>query len=242
VVAGNGQIVLAKLATLRFDLVLMDIQMPELDGLEVTRRIRESEQLTQQHLPIIAMTAHAMKGDRERCLAAGMDGYVSKPISHQLLATEIADAVTKTGRPGPVAATQEKAPRGAAGVMAWDRADTLERLGGDEKLVQEVLTIFLREAPRNMVALSEAVVQGNAKVIEEVAHTLRGELGFLGVAAISQKAAELEKLGHTSDLGPAAQIYERLEADFSQLCTAIRATNIPNPEMHLVGDWPEASQ
>jgi two-component system, sensor histidine kinase and response regulator len=238
VVAGNGQIVLAKLATLRFDLVLMDIQMPELDGLEVTRRIRESEQSTQQHLPIIAMTAHAMKGDHERCLEAGMDGYVSKPISHQLLAAEIASAVGKTGRAssGPSMTLEQKEPPAAADIITWDKGATLEWLGGDEKLVREVMAIFLREAPRNMTALGEAVVQGNAKLIEEVAHTLRGELGLLGVAAISQRAAELEKLGHTCDLGAAAQIYERLEADFSQLCSAIQAASILSPEMHLVGD------
>jgi two-component system, sensor histidine kinase and response regulator len=90
VVAGNGHLALLLLATQPFDLVLMDVQMPEMDGLSAARKIRESEQSTLFHLPIIAMTAHAMKGDRERCIAAGMDGYVSKPISGQLLEKEIA--------------------------------------------------------------------------------------------------------------------------------------------------------
>ncbi len=95
VVAGNGQHALLLLATQPFDLVLMDVQMPEMDGLTAARKIRESEQLTPFHLPIIAMTAHAMKGDRERCMAAGMDGYVSKPISVPLLEEEIASVMGK---------------------------------------------------------------------------------------------------------------------------------------------------
>jgi CheY-like chemotaxis protein len=95
VVASNGQQALLVLATQPFDLVLMDVQMPEMDGLTAARKIRESEQSTPFHLPIIAMTAHAMKGDRERCIAAGMDGYVSKPISVPLLEEEIASVMGK---------------------------------------------------------------------------------------------------------------------------------------------------
>jgi signal transduction histidine kinase/DNA-binding response OmpR family regulator len=93
VVAGNGQIALMLLATQPFDLVLMDVQMPEMDGLTAVGKIRKSEQSTSFHLPVIAMTAHAMKGDRERCIAAGMDGYVSKPISGQVLEDAIASAM-----------------------------------------------------------------------------------------------------------------------------------------------------
>jgi CheY-like chemotaxis protein len=111
VVAGNGHLALLLLATQPFDLVLMDVQMPEMDGLSAARKIRESEESTLFHLSIIAMTAHAMKGDRERCIAAGMDGYVSKPISGPLLEEEIASVMgvgdeTATvslnfSRPGP---------------------------------------------------------------------------------------------------------------------------------------------
>jgi signal transduction histidine kinase/CheY-like chemotaxis protein/HPt (histidine-containing phosphotransfer) domain-containing protein len=249
-VAGNGKIALTLLSTAHFDIALMDVQMPEVDGFEVTRRVRESEQSTQQHLPIIAMTAHAMKGDRERCLEAGMDGYVSKPIDHQLLATAINTAINdsvggaadETGRHPlePAAVMNQQQPPMEA--IAWNRADTLERLGGDEKLMQEVMTIFLREAPRHMAALGRCVVQGDAKGIEEIAHSLRGELGFLGIVSISQKAAELEKLGHTSDLGSTARTYEWLAADFSQLYTAIQAANIFSSELHLMVDRSEASQ
>jgi two-component system, sensor histidine kinase and response regulator len=241
VVADNGQMVLTILPTQPFDVVLMDIQMPELDGFAVTRRIRENEQLTQQHLPIIAMTAHAMKGDRERCLEGGMDGYVSKPINYDLLATAIAAAVSEHVSSRPVVATQ-KTSGTAVPSVAWSRANTLERLGGDEKLVQEVIAIFLRDAPRHMTALGEAVRQGNAKEIEAIAHKLRGELGYLGIAEISREATEMEKLGHSSDVEKAARIYAQFEIDFSQLCSLIRAENSSSADMHLVSGCSEVSQ
>jgi CheY-like chemotaxis protein len=97
VIAGNGKEALALLAGgLGLDLVLMDVQMPEMDGLETTAAIREQEQGTDRHLPIVALTAHAMKGDRERCLAAGMDGYVTKPVQGQVLLRAIAEALAPT--------------------------------------------------------------------------------------------------------------------------------------------------
>jgi CheY-like chemotaxis protein len=94
VVAGNGQEALYTLEREPFDLVLMDVQMPEMDGLEATRAIRAREQGTDRHLPIVALTAHAMMGDRERCLAAGMDGYVTKPVQSQQLLQALAEAMT----------------------------------------------------------------------------------------------------------------------------------------------------
>jgi CheY-like chemotaxis protein len=106
VVANNGSEALLLLATRSFDLVLMDIQMPEMDGLTATEKIREGEKQTQLHLPIIAITAHAMKGDRERCLEAGMDGYVSKPINRRELEEAIANALDEWGCTGPVTSSE----------------------------------------------------------------------------------------------------------------------------------------
>ena len=108
VVADNGKEALLLLATHRFDLVLMDIQMPEMDGLTATRKIRESEKGTRLHMPIVAMTAHAMKGDRERCLAAGMDGYVSKPVSSQELEEAIAGVLLARGDREAVSSLEAK--------------------------------------------------------------------------------------------------------------------------------------
>jgi CheY-like chemotaxis protein len=134
-VAGNGKGALDILTRLDFDAILMDVQMPEMDGLTATEKIRESESQTRLHTPIIAMTAHAMKGDRERCLEAGMDGYISKPINGRELKKAIAGALygrdaTQVGQSDKTH-EQDVAPNSA---ISWDSAQTLERLGGDEKL------------------------------------------------------------------------------------------------------------
>src|SRR5271156_5677985 len=177
VVAGNGKEALLLLTTHRFDLVLMDIQMPEMDGLTATRKIRETERETQLHLPIIAMTAHVMKGDRERCVEAGMDGYVSKPISSKEVADAIASIPGLQGEGTPVVglevadATLPTAPR-----IVWNMGETLERLGGDETLFHEVIEIFLDDVPKHMTSLGRAIEAGDAAAVEGAAHTLKGEL------------------------------------------------------------------
>jgi CheY-like chemotaxis protein len=154
VVANNGVEALSLHLQEPFDIVLMDVQMPEMDGLSATKQIRKREKGTQLHLPIIAMTAYAMKGDRERCLAAGMDGYVSKPIVVADLETAIQSALC-----GKSADNQERRssnqPSGSLSdsVASWNIAETLEKLEGDEKLLWEVIAIFLEEAP-NITTLS----------------------------------------------------------------------------------------
>jgi two-component system, sensor histidine kinase and response regulator len=222
-VADNGLIALSLLAKQAFDLVLMDVQMPEMDGFTATGRIRESEKRTLDHLPIIAMTAHAMKGDRERCEAAGMDGYVSKPISNELLQAAIATVMrdrngvaVAAGAPIPEVRTSALSPN------VWDRAETLEKLGGDEKLFQEVLEIFLQEVPRHMAGLKQAITQGTAGTAQEISHTLKGELGYLGIPGISRKAAELEESARKSDLHSAEKLYEVFEVELSQILTSVR--------------------
>jgi len=201
----------------------MDEQMPEMDGLTATKKIRESEKSTTRHLPIIAMTAHAMKGDRERCLEAGMDGYVSKPISGELLEATIA-AVMREQQDGDQAAGPS-APEvriSGASPIDWDMANTLERLGGDEKLLQEVLEIFLQEVPNHLASLKQAILQGNASDTEEISHTLKGELGYLGIPQVSRRAAELEGLGRNSELRLAAELYQVFEVELSQVLNSVR--------------------
>jgi two-component system sensor histidine kinase/response regulator len=237
VVAENGHAALLLLATQPLDLVLMDIQMPEMDGLTATRRIRESERSTPYHLPIVAMTAHAMKGDREICIEAGMDEYVSKPISGQLLSKAIAIALQKrehtTTQTGlTLTAVNEHAT--PAGAVTWDRGKTLERMGGDEKLFHEVMGIFLEEVPQHMATLKRAIVQQNAKAVEEMSHKLKGELGYLGIAEVSQMVRELEELGRKSNLGGAAGLYAVLEAQLGEVLTSVRGSLDGNGETQMV--------
>jgi two-component system sensor histidine kinase/response regulator len=241
VVAENGRFVLELLATQRFDLVLMDVQMPEMDGLTATRKIRESERRTHLHLPIIAMTAHAMKGDRERCLEAGMDGYLAKPINSQRLAEAIASNVRVEKNAGAHSdAPQEQAA--VATAVVWDMAQTLESLGGDETLFQEVMGIFLRDVPGHLARLCQAITQRNAKAVEEIAHTLKGEVGHLGIATLSQQIRELEQLGQKSELQSAEGLYATFEAELSSVMTTIHRVLSVKSDMQLVAGPPATRQ
>jgi CheY-like chemotaxis protein/HPt (histidine-containing phosphotransfer) domain-containing protein len=238
VVAGNGKEALLLLTTHRFDLVLMDIQMPEMDGLTAARKIRESERETQLYLPIIAMTAHAMKGDRERCIEAGMDGYVSKPISSKEVAEAIASIQRLQGESTSVISLEAKQADAmlppAPSRIVWNMGETLERLGGDEKLFHEVIEIFLDDVPKHMAGLRRAIAAGDAEAVEGAAHTLKGELGYLGISEVSQKARELEEFGRNSDLRFAADLYATLASELSELLTSMRGTMGANPGVEMV--------
>jgi CheY-like chemotaxis protein len=238
VVAGNGKEAISLLATHRFDLILMDIQMPEMDGLSATRTIRESEKETRRRLPIIAMTAHAMKGDRERCIEAGMDGYVSKPISSQEVEVAIAGVIGPQGEPAPITGLKAKpahtTPPEAPGRIVWNMGETLERLGGDEKLFHEVIEIFLDDVPKHMASLRRAIATGDAEAVEGAAHTLKGELGYLGISEVSQKARELEEFGRNSDLRFAPDLYAAMASEVSELLTSMRGMMGANPGVEMV--------
>jgi two-component system, sensor histidine kinase and response regulator len=238
VVAGNGTEVLLLLATHRFDLILMDIQMPEMDGLTATRKIRESERNTHLHLPIIAMTAHAMKGDRERCIEAGIDGYVSKPISSKEVEEAIASILRLQSEGTPVISLEAKQldamPPIDPSRIVWNMGETLERLGGDEKLFHEVIEIFLDDVPKHMAGLQRAIAAGDAEAVEGAAHTLKGELGYLGISEVSQKARELEEFGRNSDLRFAGDLYATLASELSELLTSMRGTMGANPSVEMV--------
>lgn len=226
VVANNGNEALSLLAQQTFDLVLMDIQMPEMDGLTATKKIREGELQSHAHMPIVAMTAHAMKGDRERCLAGGMDGYVSKPIVGKELEEAIASAVK--GRSDTGGGVTNEIPKGDAlpnGTLSWDAGQVLKRLGGDEELFYEVVQIFLEETPKNLDGLRQAISRGDAETIEKTAHSLKGELGYLGIPAVSQKVRELEKMGARHDLQHAAGVFAAIETEMSAVLNSMRSVN-----------------
>jgi PAS domain S-box-containing protein len=231
--ANNGAQALSLLAAEAFDLVLMDIQMPEVDGLTATEKIREGEKRTHSHLPIIAMTAHAMKGDRERCLEAGMDGYVSKPIDRKQLEQAIASVVPGSGVTGVGLSTQPKEDTAVPSGIAWDITKALEGLGGDEQLLHEVMGIFLEDLPKHMSGLRQAVAEGNAEALAKIAHSLKGELGYLGISELSQKACELEEMGWKSDLENARGTFAAFEAQMSAVVASIESTNRTRGEIPL---------
>ena len=220
-IANNGQEAIDLLRQQTFDLVLMDVQMPELDGFLATKRIREYEKSTHGHIPIIAMTAHAMKGDRARCLAAGMDGYVTKPLNPEEVVAAIVSVLHEVPEGNNDNVDKEKMKE--ASEVPWNMSKTLEQLGGDVTLFKEVMDIFLTEAPKHLAALRLAVEQGQAETVETTAHTLKGELGYLGIPEISQRASEIEQMGRANNISGAASLLAQFEADINGLITAIRS-------------------
>ena len=201
VVVANGRQALAAVARESFDVVLMDVQMPELDGFETTAAIRERERGTPRRLPIVALTAHAMKGDAERCLASGMDAYLAKPL-------QAAELVAAIGR---------LVPDGAI-----DAARLLERVGGDRRAAAEVARIFLADAPRRTREIRSAIVQGDARALRAAAHTLKGAVSNFGAQGAVDAAFELQKLGDSGELEEAPAALERLEAELTAVRRELR--------------------
>jgi len=214
VVVGNGLEALGALERHReegFDLILMDVQMPEMNGFEATRIIREREREQGGHIPIIAMTAHAMKGDRDRCVAAGMDGYVSKPIQVQELYAVIDEVAQQIND-----AKREKASAGEREEIL-DKAKALANLGGDERLLAEAGHMFLVECSRLMSEVREAIHRNNASELEHAAHTIKGSVGTLAARRAYETARRLEELGHQGRLRDAEGLYANLETEMDRL-------------------------
>ncbi|HEV2492558.1 MAG TPA: response regulator [Terriglobia bacterium] len=220
VVASDGREALDALeqpASRAFDLVLMDVQMPDMSGFEATAAIRERERATGAHLPIVAMTAHAMKGDRERCLRAGMDGYVSKPIqAKELLAT--ISALVKV-RTEPLVLGPE-VPRAASGL---DVARLLEGVGGNEQLLREFVQLFLADSPKWLSSIRWAVARRNAKALAEAAHALKGSAGSFSLKGPYEAASKLERMGRKGGLSGAKDVLRALEQGMTRLRRELRA-------------------
>ena len=200
-VAVNGVEVIRALEAARYDVILMDVQMPELDGLEATRRVRQRFPSDQQP-HIVAMTANAMRGDREMCLAAGMDDYLSKPVYLSELRAILKQAARRIG--------QSSAGRTARPPVANVGA-------GQQRLVTatpELFDLFLREAGDTLRELREAVEQGRVRAAREAAHRLKGSSGYLGAARVAELSARIERVARAGDIpdpGDVARLAEELE-------------------------------
>ncbi len=214
-VAGNGREALDALDRQPFDVVLMDVQMPEVDGFEATAAIRRREAGTGGHVPIVAMTAHAMKGDRERCLAAGMDAYISKPIRAEELYAVLGDLA-----PAPPADSADGPPEPGQ-VVDWDEA--IGRLGGDRELLRELAGTFLDQAPRWMDAIRQALDRRDAGQLKAAAHPLKGSLGTFAAKAAADAALRLETLGREGDLAGGREALDGLEREMARLTPVLAA-------------------
>jgi len=215
-VVDDGGGALRALAEKDYDLVLMDCQMPGMDGYEATRRIRESNSAVRnRRVPIIATTAHALAGDSEKCLAAGMDGYISKPLRAAALEQVIEEW---TGGPRAPMDPAPEAPHDPpdAAPAAFDRDDFLDRLMGNEDLARRIARRFVEETPRQIALLAEAVRHHDAEAVRQVAHSIKGSAGNVGGLEIREIAWRLEQTGTAGDLAAAAVAMPMLSASFER--------------------------
>ena len=203
----NGAAALKTLERKRFDLVLMDVQMPRMDGIETTTAIRNREKITGGYTPIVALTAHAMVGDRERCLKAGMDGYLIKPIQPATLLEAIERLHLAGGR----------SKRAQAEKIVLDRTTLLERVDGDMQLLGEITNLFLQQCEPLMASAREAMKTGNAGRFAYDIHTLRGMFRSLSATAAQEAAGKLEELDLVKNLEKVQAAYALLEQEAQAL-------------------------
>jgi len=216
--AVNGKEAVEMLRRKSFDMVLMDIQMPVMGGVEATRWIREEEQKTGSHIPIIAITAHAMSGDAEKYLQSGMDGYVSKPVGYDLLRAEI-ERLAKM----PVHQKGKTVNEKTSSHLDFDYGELLARVDNDRELLHDLLRIFKEEFPRYLQALREAVGTGDGKLVASAAHTLKGMFLNLAAAPAAAAASRLEQLGRNGEKSGFQDALADFERDAANLSPQLDA-------------------
>ena len=216
-IAENGKRAVAEAERLKYDVILMDVQMPEMDGLEATRQIRELERHEGRRVPIVAMTAHAMQGDRERCLEAGMDGYISKPVSIEAMLDAIAGTIED---PQDVPAGPSADARPSDNGLNVDLL--IERTGG-ASILAEIATMFVEGHQEQMTELREALIQEDAVRVKNAAHKIKGSLLVFELSDAADLAYQLEALGTRADIEEASPLFEDLEQEIQRALPGLRA-------------------
>jgi two-component system sensor histidine kinase/response regulator len=220
VVASNGREALSALEKRSYDLVLMDVQMPEMDGLEATMLLREKEKVSGHRQAVVAMTALVMKGDRERCIAAGMDGYLSKPIRPQEL-DEVLDSYLARERVNPSVSESSNSPEASVRTE-----ELLERIDGDRGFIAELLELFRGDYPGQIRTARQAITKNDAPALQRVAHALKGALGNLAASKASGIAGELESMGRSGDIALAGTRVTELEEELIRVIEALEALSL----------------
>ncbi len=200
--ASNGREALERLTTERFDILLLDLEMPELDGIGVAREIRKREQGTKTHLPIVALTAHAREEQRELCFRAGMDGFVTKPFEERDLTSAMRAALSLSP------------PKELA---VHDRDSAMARTSGDRALLDELTRIFLEETPETLRKIEQALEARDARAVERLAHRLKGALLTLAAPAAAEAALDLETTGTEESYRRLRREVARLEEELKSL-------------------------
>jgi CheY-like chemotaxis protein len=212
-VVNNGREALGRSQAEEFDLILMDVQMPEMDGLEATTAIRDAESDTAKHVPIVAMTAHAMKGDREKCLSAGMDGYISKPIridelKRVMSEVKMTENVCQPSEQNSFQASAEQNSFQAIGQLEL----LLDSVMGDRALLVEMAELWLADSAKQENQIRSGLDSGDAIMIQRAAHSLKGSVGTFQASAAQDAANQLEMSAKNADLARARKAFERVLA------------------------------
>ncbi len=200
-----------------WNLILMDVEMPKMDGFQATAVIRGKEKISGKHIPIIAMTANAMKGDRERCLAAGMDAYIPKPIQHQDLTAAI-QALAAEVPNNPIESPSKRPP-----AEVFDEAAFVSHVDGDPQLLRDLVDMFFEECPLLVNKIRAGLDRSDAKAVQKAAHSLRGSTSNLGAQMASGVALKLEDLARAGDLPNAESVLQALEWQLNTLRPALIA-------------------
>ena len=224
-VCGNGRLAVRVLEREMFDLVLMDVQMPEMDGLEATRIIRDRGSSVLQHwIPVVAMTANAMSEDRARCLEAGMDDHIPKPISpsalEKLLDKWLAGDLVEIGVP-PVAQPPPVGPDGPGNLAVFDYPKMLERVVGDEELAKNVMDTFLQEMPGLADMLRRTLRDGDLDRIELYAHSIKGASANFSMDRLCAAAGRIESAAKAMDRASASAELPAFEKEFEAALSEI---------------------
>ncbi|RPH60127.1 MAG: response regulator, partial [Acidobacteria bacterium] len=210
----NGRAALTALETgegRRFDVVVMDLQMPEMSGFEAVRTIRARENNTSSRVPVIALTAHAMQGDRERCLEAGFDGYLTKPIEVDKLVATVERFAGDQKAPTPTPDPHQPAE------AVFDERAALSHMGGDRRLLKEIVALFRSDCPSSLRSIERAVDRQDGEALRYAAHKLKGTIATLGAVAGCRAAAELEHMGSLNEFTDAENACAHLRDHIDRL-------------------------
>jgi CheY-like chemotaxis protein/HPt (histidine-containing phosphotransfer) domain-containing protein len=214
-VAGSGQEALTLLDKAAFDIIFMDMHMPEMDGLQTTAKIRGNETGTNQRTPIVAMTANAGEGAREQCLQGGMNAYIAKPIEDRELLAVIATVVPTASAPSPAPPAEE--PASPADSPVVNREKLLARVGGNLAMLRELISVFRQDSAPIMTSLAQALAENDCKTVHLQAHTIKGMINFFGGPAVSELAFQLEKMGSAGECRGGQEAFDVLRCKLERM-------------------------